>query len=123
MPSAPVFFSDTPRVPYVLRRGGGAVVHARLSIWQDVNTPAQKRVDVLFFEDALDGVETFSRDLDAGNYFCVLQVFIREDLNGVYDYEFSTAGQSVGVGEGDVNTGPTPGEGALFRHEFIVAVA
>lgn len=110
-------------IPFTLNRDGASIIHARLSVWSQVGTPTQKRVHILFFEDALDGRETFRRDLDPGNYFCVLQVFIREDLNGTFEYLHLAAEQPVhAVTRGDVNTGGAEGEGALFRHEYILAV-
>ena len=118
----PVVLTSSP-VQFVFRRSGGAVIHARLSIWSGVGTPREKRVLVLFFEDALDDLETFSRALPSGGYSAVLHVFVREDLHGLYDYEFAVAGQVVAKDNGDVNTGPQPGEGLANKHEFILSIS
>jgi hypothetical protein len=103
---------------YVFERHGGAIIHARLSIWEDPGLPTQKRVAVLFFEDSLDEVETFTRNLSPGVYSCVLLVFVREDLNGVYSYKHRIGGKLVAKGDGDVNQSAQSGEGLANRHEF-----
>lgn len=118
MPPPPVVLATSP-VQFVFKRGGGAVVHARLSVWTGVDTPDEKRVLVLFFEDSLDDLETFTRQLDLGIYTCVLQVFVRDDLNGRYDYEQRTSNQLVALDEGNVGVG---GQGLLARHDYVLSV-
>ncbi len=117
----PVILSNSP-VSFVFRRSGGAVIQARLSVWSGAGTPNPKRVLVLHFEDALDDVETFNRTLPQGNYSCVFQVFIREDLNGTFDYEHIVANAPAGADHGDVNTGGTPGQGQVARFEYVLGV-
>lgn len=117
----PVVLTSSP-IQFVFKRSGGAVIHARLSVWSDVGTPNEKRVLVLFFEDALDGLETFSRELPPANYSCVLSVFVREDLRGDYDYVHSSGGQDVAADSGDVNVNSKPGEGLANRHEYFLSV-
>jgi len=117
----PVVLATSP-LQFVFKRGGGAIVHARLSVWSGVGTADEKRELVLFFEDSLDEVETFTRQLPDGGYTCVLQVFIREDLHGVYDYTHLVAGTPVAADSGDVNTGATPGEGRANRHEYVLSI-
>lgn len=118
----PVVLTTSP-VQFVFQRRGGAVVHARLSVWSGVGTPGEKRVLVLFFEDSMDDRESFTRALPLGIYSCVLHVFVREDLHGVYGYEHLVAGTPVAVDSGDVNTGPTPGEGLANKHEYVLSVS
>ena len=123
MPLPPPVVHTDPTAQFVFERRGGAIIHARLSIWDDPGGPNQKRVDVLFFEDSLDAKETFTRTLPAGIYDCVLLVFIREDHNGTYDYLHLAAGDEVGRDGGDVNTSGAPGEGRANRHEYVLVVA
>ena len=68
MPLPPPVVHTDPTAQFVFERRGGAIIHARLSIWDDPGGPNQKRVDVLFFEDSLDAKETFTRTLPAGIY-------------------------------------------------------
>ena len=117
----PVVFADSP-VQFVFQRRGGAVVHARLSVWSGVGTADEKRELVLFFEDSLDDTETFTRKLAANTYTCVLQVFIREDLHGQYEYTHRVGGKPVAADSGNVDTGAGPGEGRANRHEYVLAV-
>jgi hypothetical protein len=114
----PQVITTTPTTQYVFERHGGAIIHARLSIWADPGGPGQKRAEVLFFEDSLDDIETFTRSLPAGVYACVLLVFIREDLNGVYAYEHRVGGEVAATDSGDVNVSAKPGEGRANRHEY-----
>ena len=107
-----------PTAQYVFERGGGAIVHARLSIWSGAGTPDEKRAEVLLFEDSLDSSETFTRTLPTGAYVCVLLVFVREDLNGTFNYRHVVAGKSMAKGEGDVNLSAADGEGKAARHEY-----
>jgi hypothetical protein len=118
----PVAIGSSP-VQFVFDRSGGAVIHARLSIWSGVDTPDEKRVLVLFFEDALDDHETFTRALPAGNYSCVMHVFIREDLRGDYVYEHRAGGKLMGADKGDVNVSAAPAEGQVTRHDYVLAVS
>jgi len=123
MPLPPNVISSGPKVRFVFTRTGGAIVHARLSIWQDPGEPTQKRNDALFFEDSLDESETITRTLPAGVYACVLLVFIREDLNGTYRYEHLVNDEDSGRDEGDVNESSQPGEGRANRHEYGLVVS
>jgi len=118
----PVVLASSP-VRLMFRRSGGAVVHARLSVWSGVGTPDEARVLVLFFEDSMDELETFTRALPHGIYTCVLQVFVREDLHGRYAYEHVVADNPVAASAGDVNTGPTPGEGLMNKHEYVLSIS
>jgi hypothetical protein len=106
------------KAQYIFTRDGGAISHARLSIWEDPGLPTQKRVEVLFFEDSLDDIETFTRTLPPGVYSCVLLVFVREDLNGVFSYEHRIGNKLVAQESGDVNVSSQNGEGLVNRHEF-----
>lgn len=117
-----VVLTNSP-VQFVFRRSGGAIIHARLSVWSDVGRPNERRVLVLFFEDALDDSESFSRPLPSGNYSCVLHVFVREDLHGLYDYDFKVAKKLVASDNGNVDTGKSPGEGLVNKHNFVLAIS
>lgn len=108
---------------FIFERRGGAIIHARLSIWEDPGGPGQKRVEVLFFEDSLDAIETFTRTLPKGLYECILLVFIREDLNGTYTYRHRVGDEVVGNDDGDVNVSANPGEGRANRHRYVLAVS
>jgi hypothetical protein len=119
----PKVVTTSPTAQYVFERQGGAIVQARLSIWSDPGLASQKRVEVLFFEDSLDDIETFTRTLPKGVYTCVLLVFIREDLNGAYAYKHRVGGKLVADGQGDVNDSLQPGEGSAFRHEYGLVLA
>jgi len=123
MPLPPVIVNAPPTTQYVFERSGGAIVHARLSIWSDPGLPTQRRAEVLFFEDSLDDIETFTRSLPKGTYACVLLVFIREDLNGVYAYKHRVGDQLVAEDSGDVNVSAQPGEGRANRHEYGLVLA
>lgn len=118
----PVALASSP-VQFVFRRSGAAVIHARLSVWSGVGTPDERREFVLFFEDALDDLETFTRALPTGNYSCVMHVFIREDLRGDYEYAHRTGGQLMAGDAGDVNTAPAPAQGQVNRHDYVLSVA
>lgn len=118
----PVAIAASP-VQFVFDRSGGAVIHARLSIWSGVDTPNEKRVLVLFFEDALDDHETFTRALPVGRYSCVLHAFIREDLRGDYVYEHRAGGRLMAADRGQVNVSPAPGDGRVSRHDYVLAVS
>ncbi len=120
MPPPPVVLATSP-VQFVFKRGGGAVVHGRLSVWSGVGTADEKRVLVLFFEDSLDDLETFTRQINLGIYTCVLQVFVRDDLNGRYDYEQQTSGQTVAIDNGNLGAGGQ-GQGLMARHEYVLSV-
>jgi hypothetical protein len=117
----PVVLATAP-VRFIFERSGGAVVHARLAVWSGVGTPEEKRVLVLFFEDSMDDQETFTRSLPQGIYSCVLHVFVREDLHGVYAYKHLVGDTPVADDSGDVNTGPTPGEGLANKHEYVLSI-
>ena len=121
--SPPVVLATTAPVRFVFERSGGAVVHARLAVWSGVGTPEEKRVLVLFFEDSMDDRETFTRSLPQGIYSCVLHVFVREDLHGVYAYKYFVEDTLVADEAGDVNTGPTPGEGLANKHEYVLSIS
>jgi hypothetical protein len=117
----PVVLASSP-VQFVFKRKGGAVVHARLSVWSGAGTPSEKRVLVLFFEDSLDAVETFTRELDSGTYSCVLHVFVREDLHGKFDYLHSVGTEPVAADSGNVQTGNADGEGLVNRHDYVLSI-
>jgi hypothetical protein len=117
----PIVIAKSP-LQFVFNRSGGAVVHARLSIWSGVGQPEEKRVLVLFFEDSLDDHETFSRSLPLGLYSCVLHVFVREDLHGLYWYEHSVQDVRVATDSGNVNMEPNAGGGLANKHEFVLSV-
>jgi hypothetical protein len=123
MATAPPVAISTSPVKLQFRRSGGAVVHARLSVWSGVGTPSEKRVLVLFFEDSLDDDETFTRALDAGIYSCVLQVFVREDLQGVFSYDHRAGGGLMASNSGNVSGTGAPGLSAqAFRHDYVLSV-
>jgi len=117
----PVVLATSP-ARFTFKRSGGAVVHARLSVWSGVGTPEERRALVLFFEDSMDDQETFTRSLPQGIYSCVLHVFVREDLHGVYAYEHLVDDTSVAADAGNVNTGPTPGEALANKHEYVLSI-
>jgi hypothetical protein len=107
---------------FSLTRSGGAIIHGRLDIWADIGKPAQKRVDVLFFEDSLDDIETFSRSLPKGVYGCVMKVFVVEDLNGTFEWTHSVGDQSMLTAKGDVNQSTATDESQKFRDEYLLIV-
>lgn len=117
----PVVLTTSP-ARFIFKRSGGAVVHARLAVWSGVGTPDEKRVLILFFEDSMDDQETFTRSLPKGTYSCVLHVFVREDLHGVYAYEHLVGATSVAADAGNVNTGPAPGEALANKHEYVLSI-
>jgi hypothetical protein len=111
-------FTAPSKARYTFARHGGAITHARLSIWANPGASNQKRIEVLHFEDSLDDDESFTRALPPGVYSGVLLVFVREDLNGVFAYEHRIDGTLVAKESGDVNQSSQSGEGLVNRHEF-----
>lgn len=116
-------FSPSP-VPFVLKRSGGAIIVADMSIWSGVGTADEKRVDLITFTNAVQAEERVDHELPQGDYSCVLRVIVREDLRGDFVYRFVVNGQQVAFLDGDVNTDPqVPGQGMATTHPFSLRVA
>lgn len=121
--TVPLVIRTSSPATFEFQRTGGAVVHARLSIWTAVGTPNEKKAAVLFFEDSAGPIPAQTQALARGLYQCVLTVFIREDLNGVYTYQLLASTRVAAADSGDVNSSPSPDDGAINRHEFVLQIA
>lgn len=109
-------------VPLILKRSGGAIIVADLSIWAGVGTAAEKRVAILTFTNAIEAEERIDQALAPGLYSCVLRVIVREDLRGDYAYDFLVDTDLMAADAGDVDTGPEPGQGIATAHKFGIRV-
>jgi hypothetical protein len=80
-------------------------------------------VAVVNFEHPLDNAEDQSVVLAAGNYTCVMKIFIRKDLNGRYRFNLAVDDQPVFDEDpaGDVNDEPE--KAALLEGQFDITVA
>lgn len=116
-------FDVTSPVHFHFVRDGGAIVAARMSVWSGVGGAAPKRVAVLNFEHPTHEQEDASPVLDAGLYTCVLNVFVRKELNGRYSASLFVDGQDVfgGAQTGDVSALPERAE--LLEAQFDIQVA
>lgn len=116
-------FNVTSPVHFHFVRGGGAIVAARLSIWSGVGGPSPKRVDVINFDHPTHQEEDASPVLPSGLYTCVLKVFVRKELNGLYTASLFVDDQDVfgGVQSGDVSALPEQAE--LLEAQFDIQVS
>jgi len=113
-------FSVSSPVHFHFTRGGGAIVAARISIWEGVGGADPKRVEVVNFDHPTRQAEDVSVVLAAGSYTCVFKGFIRKDLNGRYRFDVQVDGQGIFGGEqaGDVNEEPE--QAAQFEAQFDI---
>jgi hypothetical protein len=110
-------------VPFVLKRAGGAIIVADMSIWAGVGTPQEKRVDILTFTQAVLAEEKIDHPLPPGVYQCVLRVIVREDLRGDYEFRMLVNGDQVAFDKGDVDTDPNvPSQGIAVTTPFALKV-
>lgn len=120
---APTVVIASSPVQFILERAGGAAVWGSVSVWSGMGTQAEKRVDIITFNDNLDEVETISRTLPPGNYACVFKVVVTKDLNGKFRYKHRIGQRDVFADEGVAGAPANIADGGGFRDEYILSIA
>lgn len=102
-------------------RSGGALVTARLDVWQATNAGWQPAAQYEF-RQATQPREVVTGTLAQGSYTCVFQCYVEESLNGKYAFSFSVGGVGTYSDSGDVNTTSAPNESKVYKDQFILVV-
>ena len=116
-----MIFQATSPVHLHFRRGGGAVIGGRVSIW-DGTGPDANRVAVALFDHPTARNEDASPVLNPGFYTAVFQTFIRKDLNGRYSFNLEVDDQVVFAEDPHGDVASEPGNATLLEGQFDIHV-
>ncbi len=105
-----------------LKRGGGSIIGAEIDVWRPTANDWEL-VGRFIFSDAVQSTETINATLPSGAYSCVFQGFVTESINGRYDFDFSVAGKSTFISDGNVDTTPAKNDKQVFKDQFVLEVS
>ncbi|MGL6261652.1 hypothetical protein [Vibrio sp. WXL210] len=106
---------------FTFSRKGGAHVLSTLDIYAPTDDGWEVK-EKLKFEDVLAETEQKVINLPKGKYECRLETYIRQSLNGVFEYDLSTADKNIINKEGNVNLTPSPDDDRYIRDGFKLEV-